>query len=203
MSVLAANSKLSIEAFKQGNHHQYYAGVTRMEGTLSQASLAYLRDHQVGGRALFPAAAMLETASAAIVSAFGSSAGGYPSALVAVTIPAPLQLPSANPPSIAVALDPGTAALSVESAGSGKGCATHLRCRVGWMAESDNNEDKPLASLGTRLARVLSLTGGRDLVHAPAAFGGVSQRQGRQAQEYICDPAILDNGTQVCILGLQ
>ena len=54
--------------------------------------LAFMWDHQVGGRVLFPGAAFFELATAALKQAAGK-AGAADAALAGAAIPAPLQLP--------------------------------------------------------------------------------------------------------------
>ena len=173
------------------------AGLMRMQGKLSQASLAFLWDHQVSGKALFPAAAMLETASAAVYTALGSSFKANSTALTCVAIPAALQLLPSNsqPPEIAAILDPGNAALSIESMGSTKSRTVHLKCSVASAMDCFNASSLgPLKESTGASGRSLSFVRTQ---HLPAAFGEVTKRNVLQIQEFIADPAIIDNGTQV------
>lgn len=169
----------------------------RMQGKLSQASLAFLWDHQVSGRALFPAAAMLEAGSAAVCAALGTSSQTHSASLTSSAIPAALQLPpsASQPPEIAAVLDPGNASLSIESTSSSRSRTVHLKCSVSFMVDSTpsaalirvhNGAQGSTISLGFAATRQM-----------PTAFGKVAQRKALQAQEFLADPAIIDNGTQV------
>jgi len=168
------------------------AGVVRVEGRLSQASLAYLWDHRIADRVILPAAAMLEMAAAAVNAAFGSSAGQPGPALTGVGIPAPLPLPTASTAALllAVALDTRKATLSVESS-SGRGWGTHLRSSICLCYTGVG-----LGGLGVE-SKGLGLLGVAPVASAPSGFGAVVHRKGLQSQEYILDPAVLDNCTQV------
>jgi hypothetical protein len=166
----------------------------RVEGRLSQASLAYLWDHRIADRVILPAAAMLEMAAAAVNAAFGSSAGQPGPALTGVAIPAPLPLPTASTaaPLLAVALDPRKATLSVEST-SGRGWGTYLRSSISFCCAAVGPGGSSVE------ARGLGLLGVTPIATAPSGFGAVVHRKGLQSQEYILDPAVLDNCTQVKI----
>lgn len=171
-----------------------------MQGKLSQARLAFLWDHQVSGRALFPAAAMLEAGSAAICAALGTSSNAHPAVLTEIAIPAPLQLPpsSFQLPLIKAVVDLANAALSIESARLGSDRSLHMRgsialavqCLCAPPAASVNGGEGAAV-----LARTQAFSPKQSL---PAAFGEVTQRKALQADEYIIDPAVIDNATQVC-----
>lgn len=181
------------------------AGTVSMQGKLSQASLAFLWDHCVAGRALFPAAAMLEAASAAAGSGLGSQAETSSAALSSVTIPAAFQLPQLGvlPPAVSVTLEPASGLLGFHSQGGNKAWTIHLRCSVAIVTEvgpaPSSGQNVRGRSHGV-LSPLLSPEKLSKPVTAPAACGSVSQRKALQSQEYIFDPAVIDNGTQVVLL---
>ena len=173
-----------------------------MQGRLSQASLAFIWDHCIAGQALFPAAAMLEAASAAVASALGSAAEGQTAALVAVSIPSPLPLPPFNgfAVSIAAVVDPVRASLSIESQADSRGVKRHLQCGLTHLSSkppaTDIGLEENVSNIGAALKPLLLY----EIKKAPAACGVVCARPALQGQEYLCDPAVLDNGTQVWAL---
>ena len=80
-------------------HKAQFACCLAGSSAASGASLAYLWDHQVSGRPVFPGAAYFEMAAAAagVLAAAGSSGGSNTdAALVDVSIVAPLLLPCSS-----------------------------------------------------------------------------------------------------------
>ena len=169
-----------------------------MLGKLSEASVAFLWDHQVGGRALFPAAAMLEATAAAAVSMCGNDAGSAAAMLTHASIPVPLPLPTspALASDMAVTVDLRTARLQLETESGGYDKRTHLRCLL--TQASKSSEIAPCSGpSGGYTAILSSLQQLGEFAVQPSAFGSVMQRKVLQAEEFLTDPAVIDNGTQV------
>lgn len=159
-----------------------------MEANLSQPGLAFLWDHRVAGRELFPAAAMLELATAAVAAIAAAAPKERHPALVGVSIPAPLSLPAATTKLPIITVRIGRAGeLAVESAsGARQGpWQAHLRASI-TAAPKASGEFKP-GWLGGLLEAPVSV----------AACGFVAPRAGCQPQEFLTDPARLDCCTQV------
>ena len=114
------------------------AAQIRLETHLSKAALAYLWDHRVAGRALLPAAAMLEMAAAAAAAL--AQAAGLPDvpALLAAAIPAPLALGMAAPAGAlalcaALSVAQGRVTISSEADPSESKGAMHLTAGLGFI----------------------------------------------------------------------
>ena len=82
-------------------------------------SLAYIWDHRVGGKAIFPGAAFLELAAAAVK--LGAARSSSNAALHGITIPAPLQLPdqmAEGKVALRCAIQPASGSLQIASSAS-------------------------------------------------------------------------------------
>lgn len=173
-----------------------------MEAALSQAALSYLWDHRVEGRVLFPAAAMLEAAAAAILSMLSASSGGL-SAQAAVTgasIPAPLVLPSAAQQpkaliSLAVTVLARSGSMEVASASTNR--QIHLKATAACMLSSgecpavDRCQHVLSAAIAGAFGNVEGKrTGGR------AAVASMAQSWRQPGGQYLIHPAVVDNCTQ-------
>lgn len=126
------------------------ASMVRMQCQLSHnTSLAYLRDHCIQGRVLFPAAAMLEMCLAGAGAALEPLAGGGPLVLSGVAIAAPLVLPAqsaavrAPVQVVSLSLHYATGALVVQSSQNSIGGSfsmadtswtRHMAARAGCLA---------------------------------------------------------------------
>ena len=193
-------------------HAAAAAGSAQMEVALSRAAFAYLWDHRVAGRALFPAAAMLEAASAAAAALLAGSraaAGqllGGGTALALASIPAPLVLPHAWSQAAASVLSLGvdtkSGALSVGSATAGRPRQVHLRA----AATCSVHDAASSATLGGSLAAqraigqlvsgqvVRSMLDGTPPAVAVASVA--NQRRHEQGAQYRTHPAVIDSCTQ-------
>ena len=183
-------------------------GVVHLQAALTaSSSLAYLWDHQVAGRALFPAAAMFEAAYAASAmlldpgSATASGTVASLPALTSVSIPAPLVLGLGTLIVLHTSVDDGSGGVWVRT-GGGRQPAVHLAGRParihmapGGMATAAEGVPELEGSL---LARQLTGTlGAAGAAPAPAAIASLVHSQRQQGEQYKMHPAVIDNATQV------
>ena len=177
-------------------------GEARMEVALSQAALAYLWDHRVAGRALFPAAAMLEAAAAAVLSMLSASSGGL-SAQAAVTgasIRAPLVLPSTvqqQQAFISLAVSVLARYGSVEVASATTTRQTHLKAAAACMLPPD--EPPPVGCRQRLLSAAIAEAFGslkEEQKDGRTAVASVAQSWRQPSGQYLIHPAVVDNCTQ-------
>lgn len=161
-----------------------------------QESCAYIWDHQVAGKALFPGAGFMELAFAAVnVLRLTSGDSTYVVTLTAASIPAPLILESgANDPELKVSIDVYTGALSIHTHG-----AAHLRGFISTLS----NAVEPLCLLRTNEQDYGAKTGVlHHICSVPprserhTSVGAVSKRIGDARDAYF-SPAALDNCLQL------
>lgn len=201
-----------------------------LEARLSKAALAYLWDHRVAGRALLPAAAMLEMAAAAAAAL--AQAAGLPDAptLLAAAIPAPLALgmaATAGAQALCTALNvaQGRVTISSEAEPLGSRGATLFTAGLGSVREGAQHagsglkpsrapDPPPGALLNQHVLRLhplgaavhpLNLVGADRLAaSAVARVDAVGTALGRQpAEQYRAHPAMLDSATQAGAAFLQ
>ena len=149
---------------------------------LQQGQHAFLWDHQVAGRGLLSAAAMLEM-SAAVVWTLGSRSSA---ALASVAIPAPLGLSTAQPPVLAASLHPGSGLVTLKSSSSS--AAVHLTATAALVAEHQHTSmrwSRP-GWLPTAVHR-----------QAPCAAATVLPGAALQSAAFHIHPAVIDCTTQV------
>jgi acyl transferase domain-containing protein len=132
------------------------AGDLVFEARLGAPQLAYLWEHQVAGRAIFPAAGYLELALASLYTALGDQATGAPLAgITGATIPAPLVLPGAGElagvPLLACHVGRASGAVAIRSAARGRRSAVHFAARVALLAEGEAAESDRQALLALEL----------------------------------------------------
>ena len=173
-----------------------------MEATLSHTALYYLWNHRVAGRALFPAAAMLEAAAAATAAMLSAATGALSAqaVLTDASIPAPLVLPSAAEQTrTAVCLEVTVLARSgtLEVASASRGRQVHLRAAATCMLVSD------AAAVLAPSQQVLSaiISGALSTVHkrhstAAVAVASMAQNVRQPGGQYLIHPAVIDNCTQ-------
>ena len=148
---------------------------------LQQSQHAFLWDHQVAGRGLLPAAAMLELAGA-VAWTLGSRSA---SALAGVTIPAPLVLSTAQPVVLSASLYPSSGRLTLQSSASPS--AVHLAASAASVAEC---ESKVLQA--SRPGWLPAAT----TVLAPCAAACVLPGSALQPASFHVHPAVIDCTTQ-------
>lgn len=185
------------------------AGAVHLQAVLGGSALAYLQDHRVGGRALFPGAAMFEAAHAsAMLLLEGGSASAAQPALAGLSIPAPLVLaPGDAHAMLHTTLDTaGSGALRVQSSGSGGRAAVHLAGTVA-RAQSAAELAGRAASVGSSsdygmpspaLVQLVAAASPAGSLSLPSVVGCLEQSP-RHAQggSYHLHPALIDCTTQV------
>ena len=171
---------------------------------LAAPALAYLQDHRVVGRPLFPGAAMLEAGlAAAHLLLDGGSASTQP-ALCAASIAAPLVLPESSSRSallLVTTIEAGNVRVSSTSAADSKG-KVHLAGRLEQLAAAAlphkaapaPADDEPS---NQRTLREVVLA--RQRMHYPPAATAMLEHRVRdqQAGQYHVHPALIDCATQV------
>ena len=193
----------------------------RLETRLSRPSLAYLWDHQVAGRALLPAAAMLEMAAAAAATL--AQAAGLPEApaLLAAAIPAPLALDiNASTGALALcaalSMAQGRVAIGSEAGTLGSHGAAHFTSGLGSVLKGAPGTGSRLETLralapgnlpeqhllgqmllGTAVQSRTLVEAGHLAASAVARVDPVDTPLGRQpGEQYRAHPAMLDCATQ-------
>ena len=162
---------------------------------LASPALAYLWDHRVSGKPLFPGAAFFELAAAAAKTLLGPAGDG--AALAGVAIPAPLVLPALGSPAqqqaapaLVCRLEAATGAVEVTSAQR----ATHLRASLAAVAAMP--EPSGSGSTGGRVAAArtalqLRLQHAQHAAAEPAAVAAVDAAADA-ASDVFLSPAVLD-----------
>lgn len=186
------------------------SGEARMEAALSQAALSYLWDHRVAGRALFPAAAMLEAAAAATLAMLSASgdANSAQAAVTGVSIPTPLVLPSTDQRTTAginLTVTVLAAAGSIEAAsGSGgqhSSRQTHLKAGAARILSPEvaGSLHRPQHAVLAAVSQAL-LREAVPMLELPASAGvaiaSVAQAARAPGGRYLIHPAVIDNCTQ-------
>ena len=168
----------------------------QLQTLLSAPALAYLWDHRVAGRALFPGAAMLEAAMAAGHVLLDGAAAAQP-ALCGVSIPAPLVLPEGITPLLLLTtIDAGHVRVMSAPSADIKG-QTHLTGHVDQLAAAAPAAADVCSPQRTTCAALL---GGQ---HAPAQYPPAAcaslehSVSNQQAAQYHVHPALTDCTTQV------
>ena len=171
---------------------------------LNQSAAVYLLDHQVGGRALLPGAAMVEAchfASTQLFTSTGSTSTTSTSlGLTSISIASPYMLPppgkrgggSARVAEISTDLRSGQLSL----ASHGTGAQMHLSCTVGALFTSKVQEENAVSDVktfnfGVIFAHPLP-------VGIPSATANLARSgsENDQPQQYNLHPATLDCATQ-------
>jgi acyl transferase domain-containing protein len=188
------------------------AGGVTVAARMCSASLAFLWDHRVAGRALFPGAGVLELASAAARVALSAPVQSVCAALADVAVPAPLLLPdhallvrpdaSGDAAVVAVCSVDGAGALSVHRPKhANQPCVQGRVLRLGAYAASG------MPQSGTACAVVAQRTDG------DARFGlrgaalptgdvlGIVQQHADEARVHWAHPASLDCSLQLAAAG--
>ena len=173
-----------------------------MEAALSHAALSYLWDHRVAGRALFPAAAMLEAAAAAALAMLSASAGALSAqaALTGASIPAPLVLPSAaQQASAAVSLLVTLLARSgsIEVASASRSRQGHLKAAAACMLSASAAPSASCSQQALSAAIAAALNKVQETHTTTAvAVASVLQSQHQPVGQYLIHPAVIDCCTQ-------
>jgi 3-oxoacyl-(acyl-carrier-protein) synthase/acyl carrier protein len=184
-------------------------GVVTVQADLGKPTLGYLKDHRVRGRALFPAAGMLELASAAAAAALQPHTVET-LALGGVAISAPLVL-QAQGPALAATLDLRSGAISLHTQTAGGAATQHLAGAAAALGEPTGRRKAAAAgSLQQRMfdmfmrqaAEVLGgavpellAAGAAASAPCPTATGQVHAATAlgqSQPGGYVCHPAVLD-----------
>jgi hypothetical protein len=190
------------------------AGVLVLQARLGSAACAYLWDHRVSGRALFPAAGFFELAAASVATLLG---GARPAAaaLAGAAIPAPLVLPKralvwagacaaagAAAPELRCEVDAASGAVCIASlaaaGGAGAQSRIHMAAFVGLaLAALATAPDSIMAAarLAAVLARWWPTEGGRATAAAPATAALAGPRDAEAAA--LAHPASVDSTLQL------
>ena len=170
----------------------FLIGVARLEAKASQASLAFLWDHSIADRILFPAAAMLEVVVASQSALLGTF-NTVRSQLREITIPVPLMLPAspAKQLEMAVMIDVRSGHFALQSGPR----AAHLQGFVQQQhsvplhhtAQQTDAEKLGMDLFDLHLKRSA----------LASAFATIMQGRELQPDSYRVHPAVLDNCTQV------
>jgi acyl transferase domain-containing protein/NADPH:quinone reductase-like Zn-dependent oxidoreductase/acyl carrier protein len=175
------------------------ASSVRMQCHLLSDPLAYLYDHQVSDKVLFPGAGFFEMAAAAgrVLLSGSSSSSSTQVAVQGAAIPAPLVLPARDLVDTAginleVYVDCATGALNITSGQN----STHLRGNLGAVGAAAAME-APLdesSSSAAALAKVLlsdSLTS-IATIHASSHVGNIISDERLAAKDVFFSPAVFD-----------
>ena len=158
-----------------------------MQAELSSPALAYLWDHQVSGKALFPGAAFFELAAAAAKTLLAADSA----ALAGVSIPAPLVLPAPQKaaPAVICKLDAASGSVEVLSAQR----SVHLRATLAAVASAGSSgsgsSSEALPSVSLRM--VLNAAQQRAVAAEPAYLADVDD-SAQHARDVFLSPAVLD-----------
>ena len=163
---------------------------------LASPVLAYLWDHQVSGKPLFPGAAFFELAAAAVKTILTVDASP---ALMGATIPAPLVLPPVQPaqggqPDVAAVSCKLDAVAGTVELVSGQR-STHLRAALSAVrALPSSGSAAAAAAAGRGSQAALHSTVGASLRHltAEAAYVGSIDNAAQRAADVFLSPAVLD-----------
>ena len=162
-----------------------------MHCQLSDPCLAFLLDHRVMGRALFPAAGMLEAAAAAAKTLLGDQSPNHTWACTVsgMTIAAPLQLASASAAILLqTSMDLATGSVQIRSTSAATAQLLHnARCTVSMACKAQGAVPLPAAVAGGALGQLMAGWGA-------AMQGGERGPRGRRAgpryhQPTLCVPA--------------
>ena len=159
-----------------------------MQAELSSPALAYLWDHQVSGKALFPGAAFFELAAAAAKTLLAADSA----VLTSVSIPAPLVLPAPQnaAPAVMCKLDAASGSIEVLSAQR----SVHLRATLSAVATAgssgrlSNSEVLPAVSLRKELTHAAEQ---RAVSAEPAYLADIDDSE-QHARDVFLSPAVLD-----------
>ncbi len=157
-----------------------------LQARLGAPQLAYLWQHRVAGRAIFPGAGYLEMVAAAaraLGGDGGSSSSGGQLLLARAAIPAPLLLPGAGEPEglplLEVALEPGAGSARVQSlAAAGGGATVHLAGSFCLALQQVVSVDAGEAAASAAAGLLLQLGITKGLAAAPVAGAAAQVARG-------------------------
>ena len=167
--------------------------VTVHSAPLASPALSYLWDHQVSGKPLFPGAGYFELAAVAAKTLLTLDASA---ALLGVTIPAPLVLPSVQPTKagqqgaaalIACRLDAPSGAVEVASGQR----SVHMRATASTVGQIPSRNSPSRLTGQLALLRSIAATRLQQVAAEPAYVGDIDD-SAHHATDVFLSPAVLD-----------